>query len=184
MQREKRKLDAYPDNDKSDSGENGPRSLNLGKARRDIRNIQGSGHHIDETDANQVECRANGAEDQILESGGQRPPVCSLSHRDKRIGGEGHNFQKDEDIKGIAGDANTEHAGKREQVGGKEQAKLMGGHFLCNALARKEQDTCTDSTDQNKHEAAKRINDVLNPPWRRPSAQFIGNGTGCGNGKQ
>ncbi len=136
-----------------------------------VGHVEGAGHRIEETDADDDEGGPDGADDEVLEGRHQRPPIAPRG--DQHVAAERRDLQEHEQIEGIAGDGDTEQAREGEQVGAVEQVIAVAPELRENAVPGEQHDDGADTGDDQQHEGVERVDAVLDPPGRRPTAECV-----------
>ena len=134
VERKQGELQADADGDEGERREHRSRRLDGGETLGDQAEIERAGHHVEEADADNIEGCADGAEDQVLVGGDERPTIAA--ERDQGVARQRRDLEKDESVERVAGDRDAEQAGQRQQIHGVEPGDPVGRDFRGDALAR------------------------------------------------
>jgi hypothetical protein len=151
-------------------------------ARRQVGEVQGAGHQVQQADADDDEGRADGAHDQVLVGRIQRAPVAAQCDQD--VGRQRRDLEEHEHVERIAGDGHAEQPAEAQQVRGPEQVVQVARYFLRDAFARVGRHQRAGRGDDDQHECAGRVDAILDAPGHRPAAHQVGDGAGLVDAQQ
>jgi hypothetical protein len=174
VQREQRQLDAHADGDEGERHPHRARVVHRRQALRQVRHVEGAGHHVHQADADEDEGCTDGAHDQVLEGGGKRAAVPAEA--DQHVGRQRGDFQEHEQVEGIAGDHDAEQAGEAQQITGVEGADVLIIQLLYHAAPGIGHDHGADDGDDKDHQGGEHIDAVLDTPGRGPGTEGVGDG--------
>ena len=150
MQRKNRGFQRKADRDKSGRGKNRSQIADRMDPQFHVREIQRSGHHVDQADTDQVKRRPDRSHDQVLEHGRQGAAVRAAGNQ--HVTRQRRDLHEHENIKCVGRHQDARQTGEREQPGSKEIGLAirldLGIETLPAAYQRDSRSTCNYQQQQ------------------------------------
>ena len=173
MEREHRRLDAQPGHDEGEPSLHRRIISQRRQPRRHVGQVERASRRVEKAHPKHIQCRADGAEDQIVERRRQRAPVPRLAHCHQSICTDGRDFEKHERVERIACQHQPEKSCEAHEIAGLEQRALLRPHLRLQRMPRIERTHQPDGSDQQRHRRAKRIDAQRYSHGRRKAAERI-----------
>ena len=175
VERKQRQLQADADGQEGERGTHGAGVGHRRDAGGQIPHVQGAGHHVQQADADQNERGADRAHDQVLISGGQRAAVAADA--DQHVARQRRDFQKYEDVEGVAGNRDPQQAGQTQQVRRVKPGLLVFGQTdaALDDHPPEGHDDGPDPRHDQQHVGVERVHPVFDAPGHGPASHQIGN---------
>ena len=150
----------------------GPSVGHVADPNREIRHVQGTGHHVEQPDADEEERRPDRAEDEIPERGEQRGGAGAEG--DQGVGRQRGDLEEDEHVEHVAGDRDAEYAGQAQQPRGVEESDPLAADLARDAEPRMHERHGARAAHDHYDQRVQRIDAVLDAPGRRPASEQVG----------